>query len=179
MSSPTDEMLLQALKDGNAEGLGTLYERYKTLLYNFFLKSTQDKDLSSDLLMETFERVYRYRNSFDPNKKVRPWIFQIASNLVKDHYKKSKRISSVDVKNVENQVNAEDDSEDASIRSQLLKMALSQLKPSERSIVSMYYLLEMSYSDIAESEGITVNNARIKVCRALKKLNDLLKNSGV
>jgi len=41
----------------------------------------------------------------------------------------------------------------------------------------MYYLLEMTYEDIAINENISINNARIKVCRALKSLKELLKDS--
>lgn len=64
-------------------------------------------------------------------------------------------------------------------RKSLLLKALMKLKPDEQRIIQLYYLLEMPYEEISSLEKITINTARIRVCRALKKLNQLLKNSGI
>ncbi|MBT8182594.1 MAG: RNA polymerase sigma factor [Eudoraea sp.] len=179
MTEVTDEILLDRLKKGDVNSLGVLYERYKTLFFNYFLRTTRDYDASSDLLMETFERIYKYSSSYRSIRKVRPWLFQIASNLTKDYFKKSKRLE------VRVEMNSEipaDNPEfliDNSYRNKQLLKAMGKLKPTERNIINMYYLLEMSYEEISICEDISINNARIKVCRALKKLKELLKDSGI
>ncbi|WP_299519121.1 sigma-70 family RNA polymerase sigma factor [Winogradskyella sp.] len=171
-----DEILLDRLKNGDIEILGTLYERYKKQIFNHFLRCTRDYDLSNDLLMETFERVYKYCHSFNLSKKVRPWIFQIAVNLLKDTYKTSNRFESIDKTKVTYTIEAQDTSIDESYKHKQLYNALDQLDPYQRNIISMYYLLEMSYEDIATTENMSINNARIKVCRSLKKLKEILKD---
>jgi RNA polymerase sigma-70 factor (ECF subfamily) len=177
MNDSSDEYLLEQLKNGNTKSLGVLYERYKTLLFNYYLRCTRDYDTSNDLLMETFERIYKYCHSYKHLKKVRPWIFQIASNLLKDTYKKSNQFDSIDGSDLELKIVSLHQPADSNFRNKQLHEALARLKPSQRNIVNMYYLLEMSYEDIASNENISINNARIKVCRALKKLKELLKDS--
>ena len=170
MTKVTDEILLENLKRGDMNSLGILYERYKSMLFNYFLRTTKDYNASNDLLMETFERIYKYRNSFKSERRVRPWIYQIAVNLTKDHFKRLDKMKVL--KNTKSEIkvvnpNALDDKED---NKRELMLALGKLNPSERNIINMYYLLEMEYKDIAINFKISENNARIKVCRALKKL---------
>lgn len=177
MTDLTDESLLKTLCNGEIKSLGILYERYKGILHNYFFRVTGDQEASNDLLMATFERIYKYRQSYESRKKVRPWIFQIASNLIKDHYKKSKRWVSINTSHYKEKTMNTEVSMDRVARHKKLHKALHQLKPSQRNIISMYYLLEMSYQDISISENISVNNARIKICRSLKKLKEILKDS--
>lgn len=176
MSDTTDEYLLEQLKNGNTKSLGVLYERNKTLLFNYFLRCTRDYDTSNDLLMETFERIFKYCHSYNSLKKVRPWIFQIATNVLKDTYKKSNQFGSIDESALKIKIVDPEESVHSTYRNKQLQEALLRLKPSQRNIVNMYYLLELSYEDIASTENISINNARIKVCRALKELKKLLKD---
>ncbi|MBT8219376.1 MAG: RNA polymerase sigma factor [Bacteroidia bacterium] len=172
----TDELLLQKIIRGETQVLGVLYKRYSTLLFNYFYRVTKDYNASNDLLMETFARIHKYRHSYKPSRKVRPWIFQIGSNLLKDHLKKISKTISIHESDVQ-QIGVQPDRySEISDRQRRTQQAMARLKLSERNIVTQYYLLEMSYEAIAETENITVNNARIKVCRALKKLKALLKD---
>ncbi len=180
MTEVSDNILLDRLKSGDVKALGLLYERYKSVLHNYFLRATQDYDVSNDLLIETFERVYKYKKSFQSGRVVKSWLYRIASNVMKDHFKKTKQIQDFGNRrkfNVETEVPENDITSDIKYRHQQMYTALERLNPLERNLIQMYYLLEMSYEDMAKSEGITVNNARIKVCRALKKLKELLKDS--
>lgn len=179
MTELTDELLLQKLTKGDIQCLGVLYERYSKLLFNYFYRVTKEYDTSNDLLMETFERIYQYRHSYKLSRKVRPWIFQIGSNLIKDHFKKSSKTVSINESDIEQTSVKPENFSELSERQRKLQLAMGLLNPEQRNIITKYYLLEMSYEDIAEMENFTVNNARIKVCRALKKLRDLLKDRDI
>ena len=179
MTDLTDETLLDHLKRGDINALGVLYERYKTVLFNYFLRTTKDYDTSNDLLIETFERVYKYRKSYQSGRKVRSWLFQMASNLTKDYFKKTKQLQDLGKSWGSSKAISSDDSDipsDIAYRHQQLQRALGQLKATDRELIHRYYLLEMPYEDIAKIENISINNARIKVCRALKTLKTLLKD---
>ncbi|WP_297692368.1 RNA polymerase sigma factor [uncultured Eudoraea sp.] len=177
MTGLTDEHLMTNIKNGDTKSLGVLYERYKNILFTFFIRTIQDYNASNDLLMETFERIYKYRSSYSATKKARPWIFQIASNLSKDYYKKWGKRQSIDKLKQEIIMIQPELPDETKSRDKLLHAALNKLKPPQRNIINMYYLLEMTYEDIAANENISINNARIKVCRALKNLKELLKDS--
>ncbi|AXT20446.1 sigma-70 family RNA polymerase sigma factor [Flavobacteriaceae bacterium AU392] len=180
MNVETEEEIIKRISEKDMRMLGVLYEKYKTILFNHFMRVTLDYDTSNDLLMETFVRIDKYSHTFKGGFKTRSWIYQISNNLIKDHFKKIKRsYTSIHFQAVdEEQTNIVLPIEIAQ-RDELLYCAISKLSPSERNIISMYYLLEMSYEDIANVENITINNARIKTCRGLKKLNKLLKHSEI
>ena len=165
------------LQQGITSNLGVLYTRYKIVLLNYFINVTQDHQVSNDLLMELFERVYKYKNSFDPSKAFKSWLYQMSNNLLKDHFKKSSRLKSIDT--FQEEAYEEDFELQQNFKTELLKKALAQLPVSERKVISMYYLLEMPYKEIAALEESSVNSIRIRVCRTLKTLNTLLKNSGI
>ena len=64
MQPPSDEILMSEVKAGNTEALGELYNRYKNTLFTYFLRASGDRAESNDLLMNTFERLYKYRKGF-------------------------------------------------------------------------------------------------------------------
>ena len=78
------------VKAGKLENLNELFSRYSKRLYNYFLKSTLDRDDSDDLTQELFIRVMKYRKSFKEGNAFQVWIFQIARNMIKDHFRKMK-----------------------------------------------------------------------------------------
>jgi RNA polymerase sigma factor (sigma-70 family) len=75
---------------GQLDQLNELFNRYNKRLYGYFLKSTLARDDSDDLTQELFIRVMKYRKSYREGQSFEIWVFQIARNMVKDHYKKMK-----------------------------------------------------------------------------------------
>ena len=175
MQQQTDENLMAQVKAGNLDALGVLYERYKSQLITFFLRLTGNKAASNDLLMSTFERIHNYRKSYREGAPFRSWCFQIANNLTKDHFKgQVHQTKHSDYRAAEGFSIAEDPGE-ARFSHRQLYAALNKLSDLDKRIVTKYYLLELPYSEIAAMEGITINTARIRVCRALKQLKQDLK----
>jgi RNA polymerase sigma-70 factor (ECF subfamily) len=173
-----DEILMQGLQEGNNACLGKLYERYKTILLNYFINVTQDRDAANDLLMEVFERIYKYRGGFDVSRKFKPWMYQMSNNLLHDYRNKLSKHKSLE--NSKEEISYLQSYTFQQIdRGIILKDAMGRLSESERKVISMYYLLEIPYSEIAQIEGVSVNSIRIRVCRALKNLNAIITNSGI
>ncbi len=164
------------VKADNPDALGELYERYKSRLITFFLRLTGNKAVSNDLLMNTFERIHKYRKSYREESSFRSWCFQIANNLTKDHFKsQGQQTKLMDDQGIEGLSLVEDSAEVESSHRRLYA-ALNKLSDLDKRIVTQYYLLELPYSEIAVMEEITVNTARIRVCRALKQLKKDLKD---
>lgn len=179
MQKGTDEQLMEEVLNGASDPLGILYDRYKTILYNYFIRLTNDRPVSKDLLMTVFERLYKYRKSYNPEKKFKSWLFQIANNVVKDHLrhkKRTKTYSEVYDQGHEDNILKQIDMRE---RKDTLLLAVNKLDAVDRRVISMKYLLELNYQEIAEIEQISVNNARIRVCRSLKKLHTILSKSEI
>ncbi|MEO1254119.1 MAG: sigma-70 family RNA polymerase sigma factor [Bacteroidota bacterium] len=86
----TDEQLMSLVKVGQLDFMNELFKRYSKRIYNYFLKSTLEQSDSDDLTQELFIRIMRYRSSYKEGSTVQFWIFQIARNMIKDHFRKMK-----------------------------------------------------------------------------------------
>ena len=179
MKQISDDILMEKIKGGEVDPLGILYDRHKDTLFNYFLRTTYNYEASNDLLMDTFERVYKYRHTFKQGHTFRPWLYRITNNLIKDHFKKTSKSGTLEHLSQSLTDESSDKVFDLKNDQELLYAAMQQLPPRERSIINMYYLLEFPYESIAEIENISINTARIIVCRGLKKLNQLLKKAGL
>ena len=178
MQSKSDKEIMTRLQQGDVDSLGVLFERYQLRIFNYFLRMANDRDRAGDLLMEVFERVYRYRKSFQIEKPFTPWLYRIANRVMVDQFNLQKKRSGYCDRPDENweELSWQADTE---VHHAFLLRALRALGAQDQRLIQQHYLLEMSYVEMAEMEGLSVNAIRIRICRALKKLNYLLKDSGI
>jgi len=78
------------VRDGDLGKLSFLFERYHRALFNFFLRSTGNRDLSEDLVQEVFLRILKYRHTFRPDSQFSAWMYHVARNAQIDHFRKHK-----------------------------------------------------------------------------------------
>jgi len=80
----SDEELMAAWGAGDAGAFRELFGRWTPRLFSFFLAMNRDRADAQDLVQETWVRVFRSRERFDPARKFRPWVFRIAARLQSD-----------------------------------------------------------------------------------------------
>jgi len=88
---PTDAELLDRFSEGNETAFRELVSRYKNSLYIFLRRFLTQHDLIDDVFQETFLQLFSSRESFDPKRPLRPWLFTIAANKAKDALRKRQR----------------------------------------------------------------------------------------
>src|SRR5437588_11613159 len=79
-SSLPDEELMFQVRNGVAEMLGVLFDRYQSPLFNFYCKLTGDRAASEDLVQDVFYRILKYRHTYQPGTSFRTWMYHIARN---------------------------------------------------------------------------------------------------
>src|SRR5262245_9911506 len=84
---PTDNELMLAVKSGDAEPFGILFDRYQHRLFEFFYRLSGDSASSEDLVQEVFLRMLKYRRTFRVDSEFRPWMYQIARSARIDRFK--------------------------------------------------------------------------------------------
>lgn len=163
---------MAAVKKGDLDKLGVLYERYNKRIYNYCLKSTSDVSESGDLTQNVFIRVMKYRGSYQKAKPFETWLFQIARNLVKDHFKKLKVVHSrVEIgKPIPDLVHESDDTLD---RERKLYLALDRLPEDKRELIVMSKFQGLKYEQIAEIRSSTVSAIKVQVHRTIKDLRSI------
>lgn len=161
------------VKGGQLDQLNELFSRYSKRIYNYFLKSTMDRDDSDDLTQELFIRVMKYRKSYKDGQAVQFWVFQIARNMVKDHFRKMKvhrdQFNPVEVMP---EVVEESMDEDREREKQLYK-AMKALPEDKRELLVLSKFEGLKYEQIAAMRETSVSNIKVQVHRIIKELRDL------
>ncbi len=177
MNLQPDNELMLAVKAGQADKLGVLFERYSKALFGFFYRMTSDKETSQDLVQNVFFRMLKYKHTFTADGKFITWMYHLARNVSADHFKKSKRFSfskSLDL--WENRIAGDSNREDQMSKEQeleLLQQALEQLPFEKREVLVLSRYQELKYAEIAQILNCTENNVKVKVHRAFSELREV------
>ncbi|MGB3464257.1 MAG: RNA polymerase sigma factor [Cyclobacteriaceae bacterium] len=169
----SDEHLMSQVKGGNPEMLNLIFNRYSKRIYAYFLRSTLAVAESDDLTQELFLRVLRYRKSYKDGQSVEIWIFQIARNMLKDHFGKLKvhRDKFTDLSSITE--HNDDSYPDQQERERQLYSAMNNLSDEKRELLVLSKFEGMKYEQIALLKQTTVANIKVQVHRVLKELKDL------
>ncbi len=171
----TDEQLMIEVRNGDIAKAAVLFERYSGRLYNFFVRLTFDESLSEDLTQNVFERVIRYKHSFDENHQFKSWIFQIARNVRMDFYKKNKIkvANEVDISKVMMMSNSISEKMEQEDDLKNLEKAMSQLSSEQREILVLTRFQKLKYAQVAEMMNTSEGAVKVKVHRAIKELRNV------
>src|SRR5579884_672509 len=170
MDSSDVDLMLQ-VRRGNLAGLAELFERYHKPLFRYFLHLSGDRDMSEDLAQETFFRVLKHRDTFDPRRPFSPWLYQIARNLHMDQMRKRKFES---IPEGHDPVSMQDTDEKLGRQQEisLLRRALDRLPLEKREVLILSRFQDMKYEEIATVLGCEVGTVKTRVFRAMRALSE-------
>jgi RNA polymerase sigma-70 factor, ECF subfamily len=170
--APTDNDLMEQVRDGKVEKLAILFERNQVMLYNFFLRLTGDRAASEDLVQEVFIRILKYRAGYQGESRFAVWMFQIARNAHIDHLRKQKATVGLDDQFAEAPDLAPLPGErlETSQEAALVRAALDRLPVKKREILVLFRYEGLKLREIADLLGCQVGTVKAQVHRALKDL---------
>jgi RNA polymerase sigma-70 factor (ECF subfamily) len=170
----TDEIIMEAVKNGELQQVSALFERYNKRIFNFLARMTMDRDLAEDLTQNVFLRIIKYRNSYREGARFQSWIYQVARNVFSDHYQahKNKFSDFVDVEKVSDHLQDPDENEAIDEREKLLQRSMALLSDEQRELLILTRFQQMKYEDVAAVMDTTVANIKVKVHRAIAKLRE-------
>jgi len=150
------------------------YQRIARPLRSYLLRCLSDASLADDLLQETFLRFLRSGFESDDDAYRRNYVFRIASNLVKDHYRRRKPEAELVV---DPSVEA---CEQESVEMQSdVAQAMAELSPRDRMMLWLAYVEGSSHSEIAQALGLRVSSLKSMLFRARKRLAGSLSALGL
>jgi RNA polymerase sigma-70 factor (ECF subfamily) len=91
-----DAELMLRVKDGDGASFGLLLGKYRASVTHFLYRMVQDQAISEELAQEVFLRVYRSRETYEPTAKFTTWLYRIATNQVRMHFRKKRWLFSLD-----------------------------------------------------------------------------------
>ncbi|HKD94888.1 MAG TPA: RNA polymerase sigma factor [Gaiellaceae bacterium] len=137
---------------------------------------------ADDLAAETFAVAFRSWDRLDPDRPVRPWLYGIAANLVRHHWRKERRMLRAYARTGVDPVFADDDETveraDADGRAQELAAGLAELRRDERDILLLHAWAELTDSEIAAALGLPIGTVKSRLSRVRDKLRNQLGEVG-
>lgn len=156
---------MEAVARGRIERLAELYERHKSPLLGFLMNRTgRNRPVAEDLLHAVFERVIRYRRSWQPGQTFRTWLYAIARNACHDHLRREGRMPLDDEVEWDSVPNP---SAEAAVD---CRRAIEALPENYRVVVELAWQRQMKYAEIATVLGTTENNIKVRMHRATRYL---------
>lgn len=167
--SITDDQLVKAFASGDNEAFDVLLKRHQDRIFNYILRIIKNEDIANDIFQETFVKAILTikQGRYTENGRFPAWISRIAHNLIIDHYRqeKSENVLSADIDDVDI-FNRKDLSEatieDVIIADQIrddVKYLIELLPELQREVLKMRYYQNLSFKEIAELTGVSINTA--------------------
>lgn len=166
----TDENLVKVYAQGNNDAFDVLLKRHQDRIFNYILRIIKNEDLANDIFQETFVKAILTikQGGYTENGKFPAWISRIAHNLIIDYYRqeKSENLQSADLEDNIDVLNrkelAEETIEDIIISDQIredVRFLIKKLPPLQREVLNMRYYQNLSFKEIAEITGVSINTA--------------------
>lgn len=182
-----DHQLVKQYIDGDEQAFQTLLLRHKDRIFRSIYNKVRDYDLAEDIFQEAFIKIIQTLKlgNYNEEGKFLPWAMRIAQNLVIDHFRKSGRVKMIN----ENSSRSEEFTifsilkhEDANfleavskseLESQMLQL-LDYLPESQKEIIEKRIFQDLSFKEIADDEGISINTALGRMRYALINMRKMI-----
>jgi RNA polymerase sigma-70 factor (ECF subfamily) len=183
-----DASLVQLYINGSERALEVLILRHKLKIYNFIYSKVFDRDTAEDIFQETFIKVIKTlkRGVYNEEGKFLPWVMRISHNLVIDFFRKNNRIPIFD-NNDEFDIfqligDGNPNAEKVMIEEQVvedLQKLIIELPDDQKDVLTMRLYKDMSFKEIAESTGVSINTALGRMRYAIINLRKLIEENQI
>lgn len=183
-----DAVLVKNYVSGDESALASLIERHQSKIYGFIYSKINDRDLSDDIFQDTFIKVIKTlkSQSYNEEGKFLPWVMRIAHNLVVDHFRKAKKMPfqreteeySIFNYMTDNSLNIEGQIISEQVESDLAKL-LDELPADQKEVLVMRMYQDLSFKEIADLTGVSINTALGRMRYALLNLRKIIEKNQI
>ena len=185
----SDEQLISLYVDGNNEAFDSLLERHKDRIYMYIYHSVKNEELADDIFQDTFVKAIMTirQGRYVENGHFSAWITRIAHNLIIDYFRQTKaeNLQSTDDTdiNILNRKELSDSTiEDSLVESQIhsdVRRLIRALPDSQREVLVMRYYKNMSFKEIADTTGVSINTALGRMRYAILNMRRLAEEHNI
>lgn len=184
----TDKVLVQNFLNGDNKSFETLLSRHKNRVFSLIMSKVKNRDLTEDIFQDTFIKVINSlkKGKYNEEGKFLPWMMRIAHNLVIDHFRKEAKMRKVrptaefDIFDIldDGSKNQQEMMIEAQVHADL-KVLIEQLPEDQKEVLKMRYFEELSFKQISELTGASINTALGRMRYALINLRKLAEKQQV
>ena len=189
LNAMTAEELVMLYSKGNNQAFDYLLSRHKNTLFNYIYFIVKNKDLTDDIFQETFVKAIMTikQGRYTESGKFRAWVTRIAHNLIIDYFRQEKNENTISndevVIDLFNNIGlCEATIEDVLVKGQIIndvKKLVSLLPENQREVLEMRYYQDLSFKEISEQTGVSINTALGRMRYAILNMRKMAEDSGM
>jgi RNA polymerase sigma factor (sigma-70 family) len=181
---PKDSELIAQYRNGSEAAFESLVDKYKSRVFTTIYMIVKDHGVAEDLLQDVFVKVVQTLNSdrYNEEGKFQPWLMRIAHNLAIDYFRKKKRYPSILMEDGSNLFNtlqfADENVEDLRVKDEthkLVRQLVDELPETQKQVLIMRHFMDLSFQEIAEQTGVSINTALGRMRYALINMRKKMK----
>lgn len=190
ISRLTDEELAISYVRGNNRAFDELLSRNLSKLFSYILFVVRDEDKANDLFQETFVKVITklHQGRYVDSGKFGAWIMRIAHNVIMDWYREQRSRNLIeptdenDLSNLSGNEILDSNVENRYVNDQIMvdvKNMMNMLPPTQREVVFMRFYQDLSFKEIAETTGVSINTSLGRMRYAILNLRRMSKEHNI
>lgn len=190
ISRLTDEELAVSYVRGNNRAFDELLSRNQSKLFSYILFVVRDEDKANDLFQETFVKVITklHQGRYVDSGKFGAWIMRIAHNVIMDWYREQRSRNLIeptdenDLSNLSGNEILDSNVENRYVNDQIMvdvKNMMNMLPPMQREVVFMRFYQDLSFKEIAETTGVSINTSLGRMRYAILNLRRMSKEHNI
>jgi len=182
--SLSDSTLISQFNSGNSQSFSILVDRYQNRVYGFIFSKVKDAELADDVFQDTFVKVIKNLRlgKYKDEGSFLSWVMRIAHNIIMDHFRKINRLPKHESKHedldvLDRLIEQSSSVEDLMIETQIhadLSILIDELPQTQKEVLRMRLFQEMSFKDIGEQTGVSINTALGRMRYAILNLRKLI-----
>lgn len=181
MSNKPDTYYITQTLNGNVNAYAFLIEKYKHMVFTLSIRIVKNREEAEEISQDVFVKAYTNLKSFKGDSKFSTWIYKIAYYASLDVIKRNKKqINSENIDEIyEGDLGVLQDALsylEEKERKSIIKKSLLKLNEDEQVILTLYYFEEMPLKEISEVVNLSLDNIKVKLFRARKKLATILEH---
>lgn len=183
-----DSVLVRDYMSGDEKSLEILISKHNQRLTCFIYSKVMDREITEDIFQDTFIKVIKTlkKGSYNEEGKFLPWVMRIAHNLIIDHFRKSSRMPRFEGGNDFNIFSIIGDdklnAEKQLIKDQIdsdLGLLIEELPCDQKEVLMMRIYQDMSFKEISENTGVSINTALGRMRYALINLRKIIEKNNI
>jgi RNA polymerase sigma-70 factor (ECF subfamily) len=169
--------LVMLLNEGNEAAFEELYHLYNNRLLGYLIKLVKTETFASEILQETFIKIWNNRQNINPEQSFRSYLFRISGNLVYDFFRKAARDKKLEAALINNACDKYRHVEEKFCKKeidQLLQNAIDMLPPKRRQVFQLVKMEERSYEEVSKLLHVSTSTINDHVVKATKYIRENL-----
>ena len=177
-----EKELVTRLREGDESAFESLYHLYSKRLLGFLIKSVKSETIASELLQDTFIKIWKNRENIDPEQSFRSYLFRISENIVFDFFRKASRdkaLQAVLINSACEEYTHVEENLCTKENEQILHDVINLLTPKRREIFQLIKMEDRSYNEVSRALSISPSTISDHIVKATKFIRQHLDDAKV